>query len=176
MTRPEDKTILVVDDEEDVITYLQTLLEDAGFNVLTACDGDEALEQVKKHDVDFISLDLVMPRKSGIKFYYELRHNKEWSRIPVVVVSGHVGDAKVKKDIEDTFAGKTISGPQVYLEKPVKPQDFVDIVKRTVGIPTEEKKDETASPGVLKQKVQDMLDDTSPEMLAEVLDMLKKKK
>jgi CheY-like chemotaxis protein len=44
MTRPEDFTILVVDDEPDVVLYLKTLLEDAGFNVMTAADGNEAEE------------------------------------------------------------------------------------------------------------------------------------
>ena len=65
MTRPEDKTILVVDDEEDIREYLSTVLEDAGFNVVTAADGQEALERVETTIPDFISLDLVMPKKIG---------------------------------------------------------------------------------------------------------------
>ena len=81
-------------------------LTEEGLNLLvssTAWKSDEeSLEQVKNNKVDFISLDLVMPKKSGIRFYYELRKNKEWSRIPVVVVSGHHQDPAIKKEMEDT--------------------------------------------------------------------------
>lgn len=171
MAKPEDKKVLVIDDEEDVVTYLRMILEDAGFNVVTARDGEEALEQVKKHKPDFISLDLVMPKKSGIRFYYELRKNKEWSRIPVVVVSGHHQDPEIKKDMEDTFAGKTISGPQVYLEKPVKPADFVNIVKKTLSIEVEEVEDEKT----IRDELKGMLDQADPETLRKILDTLKKK-
>ena len=77
MIKPEDKTILVVDDEPDVRTYLTMVLQDAGFNVMSASDGNEALAMVNEQKPDFISLDLVMPNKSGIRFYHELRKKKE---------------------------------------------------------------------------------------------------
>jgi len=92
MTKPEDKTILVVDDEDDVRNYFAEVLLDAGFNVVTAADGEEALDKIKEQKPDFISLDLVMPKKSGIKFLYELRHNKLWANIPVVIVTAHAHD------------------------------------------------------------------------------------
>ena len=88
MARAEEKTVLVVDDEPDVLGFLQSALDDAGFHVLTASDGNEAIECLKNHRVDFISLDLVMPNKSGARCLYEIRKNKEWSRIPVVIVTG----------------------------------------------------------------------------------------
>ena len=61
MERPEDKTILVVDDEPDVRGYLKMILEDAGFRVLTAGDGVEALELIREDRPDFISLDQDQP-------------------------------------------------------------------------------------------------------------------
>lgn len=131
MSKADEKTILVVDDEPDIRIYLKTLLEDEGFNVMTAADGDEALQRIKEKKPDFISLDLVMPRKSGIKLYYELRRNKEWSKIPVVIVTAHARDEIGKKDLKELFDGKVISGPKVYLEKPVKPQDFVNLIKKS---------------------------------------------
>ena len=57
MERAEDKTILVVDDEPNVRQYLMTVLQDAGFNVVTAGDGVEALEMIKRSIPDFISLE-----------------------------------------------------------------------------------------------------------------------
>jgi DNA-binding response OmpR family regulator len=79
------KTVLVVDDEEDIRRYLSAALEEAGFNVLNAVDGDEGLKAVKANRPDLISLDLVMPKKSGVKFHRELIKNKDWAKIPVTI-------------------------------------------------------------------------------------------
>ena len=92
MTGPKDKTILVVDDEEDIREFLSTVLEDAGFGVVTAADGEEALERVEKSAPDFVSVDLVMPRKTGLEFLRELREKQEWRNIPVLVVTSHAHD------------------------------------------------------------------------------------
>ena len=107
MMKPEDKLILVVDDEADVRTYLTMVLEDAGFRVVSASDGNEALACIQKQKPDFISLDLVMPNKSGIRFYRELRKNRGWSDIPVVVVTAHARDELGKSDFEEILQGKT---------------------------------------------------------------------
>ena len=65
MASARDKTVLVVDDEPNIRQYLKTILEDAEFNVLTAQDGEEALGIIRQQRPDFISLDLIMPKKSG---------------------------------------------------------------------------------------------------------------
>jgi CheY-like chemotaxis protein len=134
MSKPEDKTILVVDDEEDIREYLSTVLEDAGFNVLTAADGEEALRRVEIAIPDFISLDLVMPRKSGLKFLYDIRRKQEWRNIPVVVVTAHAHDDLGRKDFQDIFTGKSLSGPSFYLEKPVDPDRYVGLICEKLGI------------------------------------------
>jgi CheY-like chemotaxis protein len=173
MARPQDFTILVVDDEPDVIIYLRTLLEDAGFNVVTAADGNEALEIVKQRKPDFISLDLVMPRKSGIRFFYELRHNKEWARIPVVIVTAHARDEKIEKDIQDLFAERTMMGPRTYLEKPIKPGNYVNLVKQELGISTEEEAVTAAQEtNQLRERVRNLLDQSDPETLKKALELL----
>lgn len=86
-----DKTIIVVDDEPDVRQYLATIHEDAGFKVKRAADGEEALRMIREERPDFISLDLIMPRKSGHKLLYELRKDKYLSRIPVLIVTAANG-------------------------------------------------------------------------------------
>jgi len=176
MARPEDKTVLVVDDEPDVLFYLQSALEDEGFNVVTASDGIEAIEMLKTHSVDFISLDLVMPNKSGARCLYEIRKNKAWSRIPVVIVTGHARDELGRTDFEEIFSGKTISGPQVYLEKPVKAKDYVNMVKRQLGVEVaEEPAAEAPAADTMKHNLKDMLDGADPETLQKIKEMLKKK-
>ena len=106
MTNPKNKLILIVDDEPDVVSYFSSLLEDAGFNVETASNGFEAIEKVKAKKPDFISLDLVMPEKSGIKFYYELRRNKEWSKI--MQGSGH---GRTVLELSDGYIVSGFDGP-----------------------------------------------------------------
>lgn len=178
MARPEDFTVLVVDDEPDVVIYLRTLLEDAGFNVVTASEGNEALELVKQKKPDFISLDLVMPRKSGIRFFYELRHNREWSRIPVVIVTAHARDEKIEKDIQDLFAERTMVGPRTYLEKPIKPGHYVNLVKEELGISIREEEADTASQEIdmLREKARELLNHSDPETLKKALELLEDKK
>jgi CheY-like chemotaxis protein len=174
VAKPEDKTILVVDDEADVRDFLATVLEDAGFNVVTAVDGLEALDKVKADPPDFISLDLVMPRKSGIKFLYELRHNREWTKIPVVIVTAHARDELGQEDFRDIFEGKSLSGPHTSLEKPVNPESYVRHICECLGVTL----DEEAAPEkkqALREEAERLLRNADPGRLEEVLKLLKGK-
>jgi len=137
MAKPENKTILVVDDEEDVRDYLSTVLEDAGFNVVTAEDGNQALERLEEKVPDFISLDLVMPNKSGMRFLREMRRNKQWAHIPFVVVTAHADDDLGRGDLQDIMAEKTGSRPNVCLEKPVKPERYLGLICERLGVECE---------------------------------------
>ncbi len=175
MVTPGDKTILIVDDEPDVVNYFKSILTDAGFNVETASDGFKALEMIKKKVPDFISLDLVMPKKSGIKFYYELRKNKEWSKIPVIIVTAHAKDEFGKTDFSDLMAGKVISGPETYLEKPVTSQKYVNTVKRVLRIEITEEPETKKSSESMKDELQSLIKDADSSKLKEALEMLKKK-
>ena len=173
MERAVDKTILVVDDEPNVRQYLKTVLEDAGFNVVTAGDGVEALEIIKEKVPDFISLDLIMPKKSGHKLLHELRRNKQWSRIPVLIVTAHAQDELGKADLQDLLESRVMSGPGTYLEKPVKPLTYVRSIQRALGI---EEAGETADRINLKEELQNSLQNASPEALRKALEALKKNK
>jgi CheY-like chemotaxis protein len=135
--RPEDITILIVDDEVDITKYLGTVLTDAGMNVLIAHDGDEALDVLKRQVPDLISLDLVMPGKSGIRVMMELRKNRAWSRIPVIIVTAHARDPKVQRDLRESLSESTMVGPSLYLEKPVTPQSYLKSICDIVGVEAE---------------------------------------
>ena len=134
MARPQDKTVLVVDDEPNVRDYLAQILRDAGFNVVTAGDGNEAMDMIRENPPDFISLDLVMPRKSGHKLLYELRKDRKLSQIPVLIVTAHAQDELGEGDLQDIMDNRVLSGPGVYLEKPVKPLNYVRAVQRALGL------------------------------------------
>ena len=172
MQRAEDKTILVVDDEPNVREYLTTVLKDAGFNVVTAGDGEEALELIGKKTPDFISLDLIMPKKSGHRLLHELRRNKQWSRIPVLIVTAHAQDELGKGDLQDLLDNRMMSGPGTYLEKPVNPLTYVQSIQRALGI---EETEETTDKINLKDELQKSLQNATPEALLKALDALKEK-
>lgn len=171
MARPEDKRVLVVDDEPNVRTYLAQILRDAGFMVETASDGEEALRKIRADPPDFISLDLVMPRKSGHKLLYELRRDRDLSRIPVLIVTAHARDELGEGELKDIVKSRVISGPGVYLEKPVRPIDYVRAVQRSLGI---EETPEDADRINLQEELKSALPDAEPHALRRALAALKK--
>jgi len=168
MNTVAEKRILVVDDEADVRDYLKTALEDSGFAVDTATDGMEALEAVRRDPPDLISLDLVMPRHSGAKFYRELRRDKQLHQIPVLVVTGHARDELGRADFDEL----TMSGPGVYLEKPVRPATYVSAVRKMLGLETEE---EAPAPDALRRELAEALSGADKVALERALEALKKK-
>lgn len=173
MSSTLNKTVLVVDDEEDIRTFLSTVLEDEGFDVMTAADGVEALERMREQIPDFISLDLVMPRKSGIRFLHELRRNKKWSSVPVLIVTGHARDEIGGRDLKEALDGAYLSGPGCYLEKPVRPESYVAAVKRELKIEDTSPAAPTEDPTAIRDEIVRLLGDADPEKLAELRKLLK---
>lgn len=173
MVQSEEKTILVVDDEPNVREYLAMILQDAGFQVVTAGDGVEALDLIKRDPPDFISLDLIMPRKSGHKLLYELKRDKKLSRIPVLIVTAHAKDDLGKDDLQDLLDNRIMSGPGTYLEKPVNPHSYVQSIQRALGIEVAEQSTEKIN---LKEELQDSIHGASPEALKEALEILRRAK
>jgi DNA-binding response OmpR family regulator len=171
MTDDAKKTILVVDDEADVRNFLMAALVEAGFNVVTAADGFEAMEKVERYEPDLISLDLVMPKKSGAKFYRDLNRDKKWSKIPIIIVTGHARDDLGKADLKEL----TMSGPGIYLEKPVKPHNYIAAIKKTLGMDTSADEDESAEQVRLQNELKDLIDEADPETLRRLKEAINKK-
>ena len=88
------KRILIVDDEQDIRTYLSTLLEDQGFETVLAKDGEEAMQKIQAGPPDLITLDISMPEKSGVKFFREMKTDDRWKHIPIIIVTGVSEDFK----------------------------------------------------------------------------------
>ena len=82
------KKILVVDDEPDILTFLCTLLRKNGYDVCEACDGVEGMKKVLEEKPDLVCLDLLMPEKTGIKMYREMRKDELLKNLPVIMVTG----------------------------------------------------------------------------------------
>lgn len=89
--------ILLVDDEARILKFLVARLRASGYEVTTAGDGEQALEQVREQEPDLVVLDLILPGKSGLQTLEELRL---FSAVPVIVLSARGTDADKIKGLD----------------------------------------------------------------------------
>ncbi len=134
MAHAADKKILVVDDEPDVRNFLAACIEDAGFQVDTASDGAEALEKVQADPPDLMTLDMVMPRVSGISLMRQLRGMEQFAKLPVIVITAHAHDEMGSEDIKDFNAFASGTKPRYTMEKPVTPKKLVGAISDILGV------------------------------------------
>jgi DNA-binding response OmpR family regulator len=116
------KKILVVDDELDVRTIISARLAMAGFEVLTAGDGQEALDLARTASPDALLLDLMLPKLDGFEVCRTLKSDKAFSNILVIIFSAKGGDAD-KKYAEQV-------GADAYMVKPFDFQIFAQTLQR----------------------------------------------
>ncbi|MEJ2078075.1 MAG: response regulator [Acidobacteriota bacterium] len=166
-----DKKILVVDDEPDVRDYLAAILMDAGFQVRTASDGEEALEMIRSDPPDFISLDLLMPRRSGRRLLYALQKDRQLARIPVLIVTAHARDHLGQDELSQLLESRILSGPGAYLEKPVNPAELIRCVERALNL---EPMPQVAESEELRRRIEQRLESAEPEALRRALVVLGK--
>ena len=171
MSERNRKTILVVDDEPDIRLFLQTVLEDAGFAVMTANNGKHALERIQECKPDLISIDLVMPKMRGITLLQYLQKNPEWSKIPFLVVTAHAGDELGKKDFLKLKADKVLVGPHLYMEKPIVPSIYIKKIEEILGMQPSQASDTEN----LRVKIQDKLKTAKKQELENAFKILGEK-
>ncbi len=121
MNAPKTNTnILVVDDEEDVVEVVSHFLQEEGYTVLKAYDGEEALQKANS-EIDLIVLDIMLPGLDGYEVCQRLRSRVETETIPIIFLSAKIEEA-------DQVRGLMI-GADDYLTKPVSPQVLVAHVR-----------------------------------------------
>ena len=98
------KKILIVDDDQDVILFLSTVLQDRGYQVIHALNGRRGLDLASAEAPDLILLDLMMPQKSGISLLADLKRDDHLKKIPVIMVTGVSGETGI--DLESFFCKK----------------------------------------------------------------------
>ena len=126
------KKILIVDDESDVRVFLETLLQENGYETRTANDGNEAANIVSDFMPDAITLDIIMPKETGVKFYRHLKKDESLQHIPVIVLSGGTRF----KDLFD-LDRQAMPKPYAFVEKPIERDDLLDKIKQAVEKPRE---------------------------------------
>jgi len=128
MTEGKEITILVVDDEPDIVTYLTTVLEDNGYKTESAVNGLEGMEKLKSIKPDLVLLDMSMPEKSGVKMYREIRQDPETKELPVIMVTG------LSRDFEKFISTrKQVPPPTDYVAKPIEKDEFLEKVKKALA-------------------------------------------
>jgi CheY-like chemotaxis protein len=121
------KKILVVDDEEDMVTWLTTLLEDNGYSTIAAYNGAEGFEKAKTEKPDLITLDISMDKESGVKTLRHLQEDELTSGIPVIIVTGVA--TEIKQFIERQ---KHVRPPAGFMEKPIEKDELLKTVAKLV--------------------------------------------
>lgn len=117
------KNILLVDDDEDIIEFLQYNLEKEGFDVITANGGTEALNKIN-NQVDLILLDIMMPNMDGFEVLKKIRQNDFYKNIPVIFLTA-------KSSEIDEIKGLNL-GAHDFIPKPISPQKLIARVKSNI--------------------------------------------
>ena len=116
------KTVLIVDDEPDVVFVLKTALERNGYRTEEASNGLEALEKVRAQPPDAIVLDIMMPKFDGHSVNLRLKENPQTAHIPVVIVTG-------KGHLKELFEIRKSLRVAAYLEKPFRVSILLEKLK-----------------------------------------------
>ena len=125
------KKVLVVDDDPDVRLFNSTVVEENGYTPIEATNGEEGLKKLKEEKPDLVILDVLMPRQSGIRLYRELKTDKAFKDINVIMLSGIARKTFLRSQKALTeFGGEAVPEPEVYLEKPVEPEELAAAIKK----------------------------------------------
>lgn len=128
-------TVLILDDEPDVAAYLEMLLQDNGYATLKAGDGKEGFKIAQREKPDLVLLDINMPEESGVRFYRNLRDDKELKATPVLIVTavtGLGGDPEPFRRFLSRW--KHIPAPEGFFPKPIDREAFLAKVKELVPV------------------------------------------
>lgn len=125
------KNILVVEDEKDFAELIACMLREEGFGVRIAQNGEEALKAVEEDAPDLITLDLQMPKKTGLMFFRQMRSKPAHWNIPVIVISGlSKGNREAETIIHSFLETGNVPKPEAYLEKPFEKRQLIELVNQ----------------------------------------------
>jgi two-component system, OmpR family, alkaline phosphatase synthesis response regulator PhoP len=121
--------ILIADDEQDCIDFVRDALADTSYTVISASDGEEALEVARREQPCLVILDVQMPKLDGFGVFAQLRQDEKLSKVPVIMLTGAAEKTGIKtgaKDMGEYFG----SEPEVYIDKPIEPIILKQAVKK----------------------------------------------
>jgi len=113
--------VLVVDDEPNIVLSLEFLMQQAGFDVTTALDGESALALVNENPPDLVLLDISLPGISGFEVLEQLRNQEAFRRLPIVMLTAHGREVEREKGLA--------LGADDYITKPFSTRQLVEKVQ-----------------------------------------------
>jgi two-component system alkaline phosphatase synthesis response regulator PhoP len=117
--------ILIVDDEEDIVTALSIRLKATGYEVITAFDGMAALSKARDEQPNLILLDIMLPKLDGYKVCRMLKFDEKYRHIPIIMITAKVADANKKMGEE--------MGADSYIIKPFNPEELMSKIKELLS-------------------------------------------
>jgi len=121
------KSILIADDEPNIVAAVEYLLKRSGYEVSVARNGAEALELVETRHPDLVVLDVMMPVKSGYEVCVRMRERPDWRHIKIIMLSAKGRDAEVAKGLS--------VGADLYVTKPFSTRDLMRKIKELLEKP-----------------------------------------
>ena len=118
-------TVLIADDEPNIVISLEFLLEQDGYRVLVARDGHEALEAIERELPGLVLLDVMLPGLSGYDVCQRIRQNPAWAKVRVIMLTARGREVEVTKGLA--------LGANAYVTKPFSTRDLLDQVHRQLG-------------------------------------------
>ncbi len=120
------KTVLLVDDDRDILTAIQSALSDLGVNILTASDGNEAITQADTHHPDLVVLDMMLPKRSGFLVMEKLKRGKPRGEPPrIIMITANLG-------VRHRAYAESL-GVDLYLYKPFRMERLVEAIKELLA-------------------------------------------
>ena len=119
------KTILAVDDSASIRQMVAFTLKGAGYEVIQAVDGEDALEKANQHTVNLVLTDINMPRMDGLKLLELLRKLSNYKTVPILMLTTESGD-----DIKDKGRAAGATG---WLVKPFDPKRLLEVIAKVIG-------------------------------------------
>ena len=132
MTGVESATILIIDDDDDLISAIRPPLEQANYRVVRACDGQAGVEMARTNRPDLILLDWMMPVKNGFEACAELRKMGHLDRVPILVMTAFGQDVGEIYGVRKGDAGVHIHD---YLEKPLEINVLLQRIAQALASP-----------------------------------------
>jgi CheY-like chemotaxis protein len=127
MTENSQKTVLLVEDNEDNLVVYRTILEHVGYKVIEARDGEEGVSRARNHLPDLILMDISIPKMDGWEATQRLKADDATKQIPIIALTAHA--------LEEDRQTAVQAGCDGYLAKPVEPRRVEQEVERFDGPP-----------------------------------------